>query len=103
MSMSRKRNTSFKTHDPFVMLEHLEGNISSHAASFCLCALVYVDRFKLDYQPTGFESMISYLMLSHLSIICLQITSRYFKEKEANVVTKQYSKDPKESKKDKKD
>jgi len=62
--------TSFKTHDPFVILELLDGNTSMHAASLLLCLILYY-REKAQGVTISFKDELMLLITMHgVAILC---------------------------------
>lgn len=78
--------TSFKTHDPFVVLEHLDGKLPLHIASLILCSVRHVMSLRLDHTRTGYEDAIVQLMFVHSICIFCQVVNRYQFTQEADVV-----------------
>lgn len=65
--------TSFKTHDPFVILEHLDGKVPVHLASLLICIYLNVKYQQENMQRTGFEGLISWMIGVHSFCIISQI------------------------------
>ena len=61
--------TSFKTHDPFVVLDHMEGALPAHCASLILLTFLHLNTWSDTYQRNGFESTVLHMMFVHMSCI----------------------------------
>jgi hypothetical protein len=67
----KTKTTSFKTHDPFVVLDHLEGALPAHCASLILCSYLYLQSLDSKYSKSGFEGTIKNMIFAHSSCIVL--------------------------------
>jgi len=77
--------TSFKTHDPFVILELLDGNTSMHLASLLLCSILYF-RDMTQGVEVKFKSTISMLIIMHTTSIVCQLINMKIKDVESDIV-----------------
>jgi hypothetical protein len=71
-------STSFKTHDPFVFLTHLDGRLPVHFASLMICLSIYSQSQHIDHTPTGYEDMVKFMIIVHtINMIC-KASSSFF-------------------------
>ena len=80
--------TSFKTHDPFIILEHLDGKIPVHSASFLIRGYILWTQKKDEKASTEFDDihLIRNLMFVNLFCIFSQKFSRSLQMREARVI-----------------
>lgn len=80
---------SFKTHDPFIILEHLDGKLPVHAASLIMCLYRRAETMSPTYTRHGFIDEVNDLIIVHtVNIICQQLV-RIFVRQESAIIKDQ--------------
>jgi hypothetical protein len=69
-SYKKMAKTSFKTHDPFVILELLDGNTNMHASSLILCSILIFRDEAQGVDVIFKETLILIAAANFVSIIC---------------------------------